>query len=131
MAGGFSVLSVSKHTRRLVVYVDVDVAAEIARRAQLEGRSVSAQLASLIAEALPAAPDPEPPAPAHSLEALRPLGQRRARRLADSIKGASAAVGPSLGVTVKAGLRAGVRGIPVAPDPQTAVSPAGPPRWPS
>ena len=27
-----------KHTRRLVVYVDVDVAEEIARRAQLEGR---------------------------------------------------------------------------------------------
>ena len=52
-----------KHTRRLVTYVDVDVAAEIARRAQIAGRSVSAEIASLVAEVLPAAPDPEPPSP--------------------------------------------------------------------
>ena len=60
-------MSVSKHTRRLVVYVDAAVAEEIARRAQFEGRTVSAQLGALIAEALgalPAAPDPEPPSPA-------------------------------------------------------------------
>ena len=57
----------SRHTRRLVTYVPVDVAEEIARRAKLEGRTVSAQLGALIAEALGewllAAPDPEPPIP--------------------------------------------------------------------
>ncbi len=56
----------SRDTRRLVTYVAVAVAEEIARRAKREGRTVSAQLGALIAEALgewlPAAPDPEPPA---------------------------------------------------------------------
>ena len=52
----------SRDTRRLVTYVDV--AEEIARRAQVEGRTVSGWLARLIAEALPTAPDPEPPSPA-------------------------------------------------------------------
>ena len=57
----------SRDTRRLVTYVAVAVAEEIARRAKREGRTVSAQLGALIAEALgewlPAAPDPEPPSP--------------------------------------------------------------------
>ena len=37
--------AVSKQTRRLVTYVPADVAEEIARRAQLQGRTVSALLA--------------------------------------------------------------------------------------
>ena len=42
----------SPDNRRLVTYVPVAAAEEIARRAQADGRTVSAWLACLIAEAL-------------------------------------------------------------------------------
>ena len=45
-------MSVSRDTRRLVTYVPVGQAEEIARRALVDGRTVSAQLAALITEAL-------------------------------------------------------------------------------